>query len=262
MYRYPALHSVAVVAMLACTASCHAWQFRCRFVERVGNMDVVLPGNSLYIYPFEPPHNMRLQFGVFDDADGPAPAGGFLGWNVGTLAVSGTVNNSDDRRNPGRLAPFNFASGTNANGNPPLPAGDPFTMLTEIDNTLGTQSLIWTCVPDGSGGSMPGPMPQPIIRGLNTFVSVYAFSIQLNTFSTGYTITAGGNLYAARDWRTIGTPTPPECPDSGSVTYLPFPEMPRTFSCVLAVNTPPPASAAIVFLGAAGGAMSRRRRGV
>lgn len=122
MNRNLTLDVLAVAALFASAASCPAWEFRCRFVERVGNVDVVLPGNSLYIFPSQQPRSIRLQFGVFDDADGPAPIGGFLGWNVGRLAVSGSTGNSDDRRNPGRLAPFNFASGTNANGNRPCPA--------------------------------------------------------------------------------------------------------------------------------------------
>lgn len=127
------------------------WEFRCRFIERVGNINVELPGNTIDAGNGAP-RNIRVQFGVFDDAESPAPAGGFVGCNIGSLAVDGSEDNSDERRNPGRLSPFTFAASPDANGNPPLPDGDPFTMLTEIDATLGTQSPVWVCVdPDGDG---------------------------------------------------------------------------------------------------------------
>ena len=253
-------HAVLGVAcLIGAASSCQAWEFRCRFVERIGNMDVPLAGNT--IDPFGgAPRNIRIQFGVFDDADGPAPLGGFVGWNVGTLTVSGPVDNSDERRTNGRIAPFNFSLGANANGNPPLPQGDPFTMLTEIDSTLGTQSPVWVC----QEAPLPVPQPPAVVRGLNTFVSVYAFTIDPSVNALNYTVTAGGNLIAASEWRTVGNPTPPDCGDPddpsddipGAVTYAPFPEPARAFSCALAM-VPAPMSGA---LGVAGVLLATRRR--
>jgi len=244
--------------------SAEAFEFRCRFVERVGNIDVVLQGNIIDASS-RVARNIRLQFGVFDDAAGPAPAGGFVGWNVGTLAVSSSTGNSDERRNPGRLSPFNFASGATSNGNPPLPGGDPFTMLTEIDATLGTQSPIWQC--DANG--VPPLQPAATVRGLNTYVSVYAFSIDpIGNMGVNYTVTAGGNLIAATDWREVGSPTAPDCGDPadpsddvpGSVTYAPFPVAPRAFTCILDVRIPGPGAAALMVLGGLAGARRRRLR--
>lgn len=108
---------------------------------------------------------------------------------------------------------------------------------------------------------MPGPIPTPIIRGLNSFVSVYSFSIQVNNSGTHYSIAATGNLIAAENWLLVGTPNPPECPDASTVTYAPFPTVPESFSCVLFVNTPHPGSAAIVLMGVASGVMRRRAGG-
>ncbi|MGE3107452.1 MAG: hypothetical protein AB7G11_00625 [Phycisphaerales bacterium] len=259
----------AATVLAGLTETARGWHFECRFIERVGNMDVLLPGNTIDASNGAA-RNIRIQFGVFDDADGPAPAGGFVGWNVGTMFVSGPVNNSDERRNNGRLAPFNFGPGPNANGNPPLPAGDPFTMLTEIDNTLGTQSPIWVCWdPDGDGVYEPTPMPQATVRGLNTFVSTFAFSIDPAPAGQTYSITAGGNLIGATEWRVIGNPTPPDCSDEpdpacpfpGSVTYAPFPTPPQAFSCTLAVVVPGPASLLTVLAGATASQRFRRRRG-
>ncbi|MGE3107454.1 MAG: hypothetical protein AB7G11_00615 [Phycisphaerales bacterium] len=62
-------------AALGCSASCQAWEVRCRFIERVGNVNVVLPGNMIDASNGAA-RSIRVQFGVFDDADGPAPAGG------------------------------------------------------------------------------------------------------------------------------------------------------------------------------------------
>ena len=254
--------STTLVAVLCGCQCADAFEFRCRFVERVGNTDVVLPGNDI-VPSAGLPRNIRMQIGVFDDAAGPAPAGGFVGWNVGTLTVSGSLTNSDERRNPGRLAPFNFAPGPNANGNPPAPAGDPFTMLTEIDATLGTQSPVWVC--DAQG--MAPPQPSATVRGRNTYVSVFAFQIDPIANYQGYTVTAGGNLIAASGWQAVGTPQPPDCGDpldpsddvAGSVTYAPVPLTPQAFSCVLNVR-PIPAPGAAIVLGLGGMAATRRRR--
>lgn len=254
---------IGTLAVLGISGSASAFTFQCRFVERIGNADVVLENNFINASDLGV-HDIRLQFGVFDDAADMAPEGGFVGWNVGTIEVSDSVSNSDERRNPGRLSPFNFASGTNANGNPPLPAGDPFTMLTEIDATLGTQSPVWVCNPDGS---VP-PQPTPIIRGRNIFVSVFAFSIDPNNLSTAsYDVTARGNLIGATSWLPIGNPIAPDCGDPadpaddvpGSVTYAPFPTAPTPFTCVLFVGIiPAPSAAAFFGLGAL--VVCRRRR--
>src|ERR1700752_239903 len=101
------------VGSAACAA--HGFEFRCRFVERVGSTDTVITGNALVSEPGAP-HRIRIQFGVFDDEVGPAPAAGFIGWNVGTIVVSGDAANSQDRRTPGRFAPFNQLEG-GPNGN-------------------------------------------------------------------------------------------------------------------------------------------------
>jgi hypothetical protein len=250
-----------ILAVAGAASSANAFEFRCRFVERIGNQDVVLAGNTIDATDGAV-HNIRLQFGVFDDGAGAAPAGGFVGWNVGTLTVSGAASNSDERRNNGRLSPFNFASGPNSNGNPPLPGGDPFTMLTEIDATLGTQSPIWQgCDANGN----PVPQPPAVTRGINSFVSVFAFSIDPNAGASDYTVTAGGNLIGATEWRTVGTPTPPDCsdpndPQPGSVTYAPFPTAPQAFTCVLNVHAAIPAPGAAALLGLGGLIAGRRRR--
>ncbi|MGE3109500.1 MAG: hypothetical protein AB7G11_16165 [Phycisphaerales bacterium] len=251
-----------ILAVAGAAGSAEAFEFRCRFVERVGNTDVVLAGNTIDATNGLA-RRIRIQFGVFDDAAGAAPAGGFVGWNVGTLAVSGAASNSDETRTPGRLAPFNFGPGPNANGNPPLPGGDPFTMLTEIDNTLGTQSPIWVC---DANGNAP-PQPAALVRGLNTFVSTFEFTINpADMGASSYTVTAGGNLIGATEWRTVGNPTPPDCGDPadpaddvpGAVTYAPFPTTPQAFNCVLNVEIiPGPGSAALLGLG---GLLAARRR--
>lgn len=259
----------AALSLVTIAAPAHAWHYDCRFIERVGAQDVVLPGNIINASNGNV-RNIRVQFGAFDDADSLAPAGGFVGWNVGTLAVSGPASNSDERRNNGRLQPFTFAGQPTANGDPPLPAGDPFTMLTEIDATLGTQGPVWNCGdPDGDGVWGPLPMPQATIRGLNTFVSVFAFSIDPSPGAVSYNVTASGNLIAAREWRVIGNPTPPDCegcPNDplcndmpASVTYAPYPEAPRGFTCQLTVFVPSPTGATMSIL-VGGVVLSRRRR--
>lgn len=260
---------VSLLAALGTASGVHAFEFRCRFVERTGTVDTVISGNFINAEDGSV-HNIRIQFGVFDDASGPAPEGGFLGWNLGSIVVSGSESNSDERRNGpgvgGRLSPFNFASGPNSNGNPPLPGGDPFTMLTEIDATLGTQSPQWICNPDGT---IP-PQPPPVVRGRNTFVSVFAFSIDPSQFGRHYTVSVAGNLTAATSWLPIGNPVPPDCggdphlPDDdvpGVLTYAPMPTAPQAIGCelfVYAPEGPTPAPAALLGLGLL--AAARRRR--
>lgn len=253
-----------VLFVLSAATSADAWVFRSRFVERIGNTEVVLINDNILHAVDHGVHNIRLQFGVFDDGAGPAPDGGFVGWNVGSLVVNAVGFNSDERRNPGRLSPYNFAGGVNSNGNPPLPAGDPFTYLTEIDATLGTQSPLWTCDPHG----IVPEQPMAAVRGRNTFVSVFAFSVDPNEGSYDYTITASGNLIAATSWLPVGNPTPPDCGDPadplddipGSVTFAPYPTTPQGFTNVLSVyvGLPAPGSAALLSLACL--FVTRRRR--
>lgn len=253
---------IVAAATLTSTTTSFAYEVRTRFVEQIGqlpNAFVELDGNR--IVTNGEPRRIRVQFGVFDDAESPAPAGGFVGWNVGTLAVSGAMNNSDDRRTPGRLAPFTFAPQVNANGHPPAPGGDPFTMLTAIDATLGTQSPLW---PIGM------PLPDPTLFGLNTYVSVYEITVDpADSGATDYSIMLGGNVIAATEWRMIGTPVPPEdsddmcdfppyCGPFGAVTWAPIPTVPRAISAVLNVVIPAPA-ASTLLVGIA--VLIRRRRG-
>jgi hypothetical protein len=250
--------ALAIVAASAISEA-HAFEFRCRFVERVGSVDIEIPGQTVN-GTSGTAHRIRLQFGVFDDASGPAPAGGFVGWNVGTLQVSGSADNSDESRTPGRLAPFTFTSQGNGQ-----PAFDPFTMLTAIDATLGTQAQVWVC---DAAGNAP-PQPPPITRGINTFVSVFEFTSDprgLFGGGTGYTITAAGNLIGATEWLSVGTPSAPDCGDpsdpsddvQGSVIYAPRPTAPTPFSCTLTVFMPTPGTMSAMLLGLA--VMTPRRR--
>jgi hypothetical protein len=257
--KTPAPFATVVVCALA--ASAQALTFECRWVERFANTETVIGGNGVLFTGFPvTPHRIRLQFRVADDAR-PAPAGGFVGWNVGTLHVSGSPDNSDETRTPGRLNPFTFAAQPNANGNPPLPGGDPFTNLADIDATLGTQSPAWGCDANGQ----PLPQPDPTIRGRNSFISVYEFTLRTGAMASNYSITAGGNLIAATEWRTVGTPIPPDCGDPsdpsddqpGSITYAPFPTPPTPFSCVLNVETVPAPGATALLCGV--GLLSLRR---
>ncbi len=250
--------AIMSIVLAAGSSGASAFEFRCRFVERVGNTDIVLPGNEI-----DASNNIarriRIQFGVFDDAAGPAPAGGYVGWLAGTLSVSGPANNSDETRTPGRLSPFNFGPGVNANGNPPLPGGDPFTMLTEIDNTLGTQTTVW---PVGA----PEPNP-PVVRGLNTYVSTYEFTINPRDFSREYyAVTLAGNVVAATEWRG-GNGVPPSDSDGdgifdtpGSFTWSPFPTTLRPITATLNVLGGVPAPAAGPLLGGLVLFAARRRR--
>jgi len=266
--RVRCLFGLVVVAGAA--ASANALTFECRWVERIGTTDNVIGGNGSTVdFGDGNAHRLRLQFRVVDDASGPAPAGGFIGWNVGTLAISGAAGNSEDRRTNGRIAPWNFAAQPTANGNPPtagplgsgdLPGTD-FSGWTEIDSTVGTQSPAWTC--DAAGN--PNPMPAALVRGRGAFVSLYEITTDPGAGALDYSITAGGNLIAATEWRFVGTPNPPDCGDpadplddvAGSVTYAPFPTDPVPFTCVLNIRIPAPGAAALLGLG---GLIAIRRR--
>lgn len=207
--------------------------FRFRFVERVGSVDTVISQNTINAENGLQ-RRIRLQIGVFDVPAGPAPAGGLTGWNPGTLTVSGPTSNSEETRTGGRLAPFTFSSSPFANGNPPLPKGDPFTELTDIDATVGTQTLLWDCDFDKT----PLPQPTPIIRGRNTYISVYEFTIDPSPGAVNYTVAAGGNLLAASAWETVGTPVLPNCKKGafGFVTYTPALLPPVPLDAVLSVH--------------------------
>jgi hypothetical protein len=257
----------AIAAVAGTAASASALTFECRWVERVGTVDTVIGGNGATLDLSDGlPARIRLQYRVVDDAMGPAPLGGFVGWNVGTIAISGDPSNSADRRTNGRIGPFNFAAQPTANGNPP-PAGGvntgdavgtDFQGWSEIDATLGTQAFAWTCNPDGT---VP-PQPSPLIRGRNSFVSVWEMTTDPSATGTNYSITTGGNLIAATEWRPVGTPQEPDCTDPdnpvpGSVTYAPFPTNPTAFSCTLNILVPAPGAAALLGLG---GLLAARRR--
>ena len=243
-----------ILAVAGVAASANAYEIRVRFVERVGTTDTELAGNTLNAAPGSD-HRVRVQFGVFDDAAGPAAAGGYLGWNVGTITVNGGAGNSDEFRNSGlgvhngvgRLSPWNFAPASGgANG---IPAGDPFEALTAVDNTLGQQAFVWT---------FGNPQPVPTIRGLNTWVSTYEISVVPNAGAVSYSINFGGNVLAALEWRTVGEPVPPEDENTpGGVTYAPFADAPRAFTAVLNVLVPAPGAAALLGLG---GLVAIRRR--
>lgn len=238
-----------------------AWEFRVRFVERTGIEQ--FPFTDTFNAADRAPHRLRVQFGAFDDAESAAPDGGLLGWNLGRIDVTGPADNSDETRTPGRLSPFNFAGQATANGDPPLPQGDPFSALTEIDATLGTQSPLWRCDSQGN----PEPMPLPVIRGRNTYVSVYEITIDPRTASNSYSITFSGSLLAATEWRVVGTPTPPDCsgepdptdPLPGTVTYAPLATPPDAFSRTIQIVVPSPATLAPMLLGFCPVVRRRRR---
>jgi hypothetical protein len=254
MYRFAA----AILVVASATAGVDAYEFRVRFVERVGpafgGTDSELVNNTIDASNGGP-RRIRVQFGVFDDGEGPAPAGGYLGWNVGTIAVSGGAGNSDEFRNSalgvpngvGRLSPFNFAASANgANG---VPAADPFDSLARIDNTLGHQDLVWESYPSP-------PQPAPIIRGLNTFVSTYEITIDPSVNAQSYTIDFAGNLLAAVEWRFVALFVIDDAP--AVVTYAPLPTPPREFSATLHVLVPAPVTVPLLPLLRV---LSGRRRG-
>lgn len=243
------LMGMMVVAGLSGAAS--AYEFRTRFVERVGNTDIVLDSNFLDISDGGP-HRVRFQVGVFDDMNGVAPAGGLLGWNVGTITVSeGGRDYANETRTPGRVAPWNFAQGPNANGNPPIAGGgDPFNALTEIDATQGTQSPPWPS----------GERPPAVVRGFNTYVSLYEITIERVQRFGEYRIDFGGNLIAASEWIVVNeNPPDPEKGTPGTVVYAPFPTDPTAFTNFLRVSDIPTPGAA-TLLGLGGLVALRRRR--
>ncbi len=243
-------------------SSAQAWEFRSRFIERVGVTDVLLPNNTIDASDGRT-RTIRVQFGVFDDADGPAPAGGFTGWNAGFLTVSGPEDNSNEYRTPGRIAPFNHGGPEQV-----IPQGlptSPFTELQFIDARLFDQTPMWNCNPDGS---VP-PMPLPVARGINTFISIYSFSITPNPGAVNYTVSAQGELHAAASWTLFGTPVPPSLPPGGvwpndcvpgHVVYTQSGVETRLFQNTLTVIVPSPAPLAILLISTT--ALCHRRRTV
>lgn len=243
--------------MLACCGTAQAWHFAARFVQRVGTTDIEIPYvdrvQTLVVEPGSETR-LRIQFGVFDDAGGAAPAGGYIGWREGTLGLTAGATAT---RTPGRLAPFNFAQAAGSNG---LPSTDPFAALTGIDNTLGVQNPLWLCGPDG----LPLPLPPLVVRGINAFVSTFEFTVAAG--SETCTITAGGILHAASDWRVLGNPDPPNCgnPDDpsddvpGSMTYTPFPLPPQFHEWTMSLVVPAPSAGGLLV--GFGLVCARRRR--
>ncbi len=245
------------VAMLAPSIA-SAWHFDYRFVQRVGMTDIPLAPGVVFAGSPGSPIRLRIQFGVFDDVASAAPAGGLVGWVVGSITDSISSHNT---RTPGRITPFNFAAGGNG-----TPSGDPFVQITNIDCTLGTQSPAWRN--DAFGN--PLPVPQPTIRGINTFVSIYEITTTPGTMN--YTITAAGNLIAASGWGTVGapvspnnngTPLDPSDDTPGSVTWVPIPLPPQSFllpPLVLDIVVPSPAAGTLLAWAGALLVVARRRR--
>jgi|SRR5688572_3135050 len=242
--------TLALALTLALATDAMAYEFRVRFVERIGSADHVLENNTIDAAGGAP-RRVRVQFGIFDDDEGPAPAGGYLGWNVGTIDVNGDAGNSDEFRNSalgvpngvGRLSPFNFApSSQGANG---LPAEDPFESLVGVDNTLGFQFFPW---PEGE------PMPEAVVRGRNTFVNTYEITVDPAAGAADYSIDFAGNVLGVTEW----VPQVEEDPGGNfSVLFLPHATEPVAFSARLLI-VPAPASIACVPLGLL--VLARRRR--
>jgi hypothetical protein len=220
------LAGVALTALPASSAS--AWEIRARWVERIGNQDVVLQNNQINFNYFG--HRVRLQLGVFDNAAGPAPAGGIYGM----LDVTYNGPHVLATRTPGRIGPFANALGSNG-----TPATDPFQYLTNINAALDPVNVTWNCF-----GGLPVPIPTPTIRGLNTFVSVWEIRLQYTAeiWCGEPQITMSGNGVAASSWAVSGTPVPPTCeptPIPGTVTYTATTLPPVPFSATLHVHVHP-----------------------
>lgn len=256
-----------ILAVAGVASSASAYNIQCRWVT-VGGVPLVttvIPTAAdgfqtldLSAIPAGTVIRIRKQFGVFDDAGGAAPAGGFIGLNVGTLMVPGGYNAT---RTPGRLAPFNFAPVNPGNG---LPTTDPFTSLTSLDNTLGSQSPVWGI---DTANNLPLPQPGPTIRGRNTFVSIFEFSITAGSANTDGFVMMNGNQILASGWGTVGVPNPPSDADgdgvldtNGAVTYAPqtIAPVPGGNGWKLHLLVPAPGTAALLGLG--GLVAARRRR--
>lgn len=255
------LYGILAVAGLGLASAAQAYEIRTQWVSRIGaGVPVtVVPGNTFDATALAAGTvvRFRLQFGVFDDGAGPAPAGGYLGWNVGTLTATG---GSPNTRTPGRLTPFNFAPAPPGNG---MPAADPWMALTGVDNTLGTQPLPWN---SQQGNPDVPPPPPAVVRGLNSFISTFEISTTIGG-GANYTIIAGGNALGCLMWNIVQQtpPAPGEdeilgTPDdvAGSILYAPLADAARSFSNTLSILVPAPGALALLGLG--GLVATRRRR--
>lgn len=195
----------------------------------------VLPGRD---------YRVRVQVGVFQDGDNEVP-GGVLGWNLGSIvSAQGTM-----RRTPGRLGVFTFAPSPPANG---LPAEDPFHRLEQIDATIGLQPMAW----------LPGmPQPEPVIRGYESWVSVYEFTIPIAEHQrAGFDLRIRGNVPLAFGWFEISTPIPPEGDEPGLVTYAPMFFLAQPIERVVEFRVVPGPGGAGGLACLAAGVLSARRR--
>lgn len=208
------------------SACASADESRCRFVERVGNVDVVLPGNQID-FSLQP-RRIRVQVGVFDDAHGEASPGGVVGWVGGSMDATRLTA----RRTPGRLPLFQNPGGGNG-----VPGTDPFVQLIEIDARLSGQ-VAWGC-----NGGTALPMPTPTIRGRNTYVSVYEVTVSPAlwcVFGQAF-LDVRGSLRTAESWQVSGTPVEPVCPSTpGSVLYEPLGVRDRQFEARLTLTVGAP----------------------
>lgn len=254
------LLAITVLTVAGVAVGAHAFVVDCRWTYETtnGNNFLPLPLGGLNVDPTTQPFvRLRLSFQVTDGSPSDA-AGGFIGWNFGTLLASGDCCESL-ARTPGRRAPFNFIPTGNG-----VPVADPVpcdTTITGIDATLGFQNLAWGCAPDGA----PLPMPVPVVRGLGSFVSVYDVTLNLRPGLGSASVTAGGNSVVSSQWFTVGAAVPPDCGDPadplddipGSVIYAPTTAAPVPFVCVAQVNCIPAAPSACLF---ALGMLTIRRR--
>jgi MYXO-CTERM domain-containing protein len=261
------LYGILAVAGLGFASAAQAYNIQARWVFRIG---AGVPSDPVAGNTFDATGlatgtaiRFRLQFGCFDDAAGPAPAGGFLGWNIGTLTATGGTNTrtgtSSTPADPrGRLSPFTFAPDPPAEG---IPQTDPWMALTSIDATLGTQPLAWNTI---QGNPVMPPPPPAVVRGNNTFISVWELTTVIGT--NDYSITAAGNVLGATAWNVVQS-TPPGAgedetfgtPDDvpGSILYAPFADAPRPTSSTLNIRVPAPGAFALLGLG---GLVAFRRR--
>jgi hypothetical protein len=202
------LKAMAVAAGVAgaCGAA-SGEELRIRFVERVGTTDFVIFGNIMDGSAGGERH-IRVQMGIFDSTEGPAVAGGIVGW------ADGVIENEDwpGRRTPGRLGVFAYS--TDGDG---MPHTDPFEGLTGIQAVRGPQSPAWTC----DEGGVPMPMPAPVLLGRNTFVSVWEMTLDFSGCRV-HTLTVSGTAVVAGGWVEAAPPVPPECGEPaipGQVVY-------------------------------------------
>lgn len=218
---------LAVATILTACDSTLAWEVRVRLVERVGAQDINFQPNDFFMLP-DTSRRIRLQIGVFDDAFGAAPAGGVFGvvdLSCTTVALSST-------RTPGRLPAFAYPPGGNGQ-----PATDPFRNLTDIDATIGPQTLAWTCE-----GGTPLPFPTAVVRGRNTFVSVWEMTITSSAALCSPRFTFSGMIVPVSSWNVVGSPLPPTCspPLPTSVTYVATTLAPVPFTVSLFSDPGPP----------------------